>query len=726
MYKILCDGKLMCDSRIEELALVNPVVKLEENKAGSFSFTIVPSHPFYDSIQKRKSILEIYQDSELLFCGVCTEESKDFYKQKTIYCEGELSYLNDSIQRPASYHNATVRGLLEAYIANHNAQVEESKRFEVGMVTVTDANDSLYCYTNMENTMQCIKEDLVDDLGGYLRVRYKDGIKYIDYLADSMNTNSQIIKLGKNLLDFTSNIDSSEIATAIIPLGAKLEESPVEGLEVRLTIESANNGKDYVYSPDAVNSFGWIYKTVTWDDVTTASALKTKGEKYLSDIQYENMVIEAKAVDLHLTNEQIEKFRLSDQIRVLSAPHGLDRYFRLTKMTINLNNPENNTITLGKEEIVSLSARSNQENAEIKRRIDEIVPPSEVVKQAVENASALIANAMGGYVVKTNDELLIMDTDNTETATKVWRWNINGLGYSSTGYNGEYGLAMTMDGRIVANFITAGTMYADRIKGGSLKLGGHDNTNGVLIMLNSEGVEVGRIDQNGITLPAGTKIAWSDVTGTDSVAKTEDIPSNVSQLNNDSGYETATSIKNTVITKDYIETLKVKAGSVDAESITGETITGKTLQGAKGYFEKLVLNKGVNLVFINSNGEEINAMYMDGDILQHTTRVYLYGNTVLRNEAYLQIGGNTDEHSFTGQDVGFLQFADGQVVLRTSKDTIPIVLAAQDVHFNNIARDGYVPVYASAFNAVDEYGDYIDLLAKINELQAQIDELKGE
>ena len=83
--------------------------------------------------------------------------------------------------------------------------------------SVTDNNNSLYRYTNMNSTMQELKEDLVDDLGGYFRIRHKDGVKYIDYLADSMNTNSQVIRLGENLIDFKSNIDSSEIATAIIP-----------------------------------------------------------------------------------------------------------------------------------------------------------------------------------------------------------------------------------------------------------------------------------------------------------------------------------------------------------------------------------------------------------------------------------------------------------------------------------------------------------------------------
>lgn len=533
MYKVLCDGVTICDSRVEELALINPVVKLEENKAGSFTFMLPPAHPKYDVIKKRTSLIQVYQDEELIFSGICIEEKKTFYKQKAITCEGELTFFNDSVQRPRRYQGMTVRGLLEAYVANHNTQVEDSKKFTVGQVTVTDPNDYIYCYTNMETTMQALKEDLVDDLGGFFRIRHEGGVRYLDYLADSPNTNSQIIKIGKNLMDFTVNTDSSEIATAIIPLGCKQEESPVEGLEVRLTIESVNNGVDYVYNQDAVNTYGWIYKTVEWDDVTTAAALKSKGEKYLADIQFENMVIEAKALDLHLTKKQIEQFKMSDKIRVLSAPHGLDRYFRLTKMTINLNNPEKNTITLGKDERLSLSAKTNQANQDIKKTIESIVPASKILSQAVANATQLIQTATNGYVTTvmnedgTPKELLIMDTNSIETATKVWRWNINGLGYSNKGYNGPYTLAMTMDGSFVADFIKAGTMSADRIKGGILEIGGEKS--GIIKLLDESGTEIGVVDKNGIIFSNGKFVSKN----TSNLSETEFFSGNIQIKYND-------------------------------------------------------------------------------------------------------------------------------------------------------------------------------------------------
>ena len=463
MYQVFCDDTLIYDLRDEELTLLEPKVTLEMNKAGSFSFKFPPDHPHIDLPQKMKSLIVVKQDGEEIFSGRPTKSYTDFYKRRYVYCEGELAYLNDSIQRPAEYHNMTVRGYLEALIQAHNEQVTEDKRFEVGIVTVTDPNDSLYRYTNYNSTMKELKEDLVDDLGGYLRVRNHLGHKYLDYVTDFGNTCTQVIEFGENLLDFTQNFDATNIATAIIPLGAKLETSQFTAIDERQTIKEVNDGKDYVYSEDAVKQYGWIFKTMTWDAVNNPKILMSKGKKYLTDTQFENVTIEAKAIDLHLTDAEIEQFKLGDSVRVLSSPHGLDRYFPLTKMTVNLDKPANNTVTLGITEKKSLTAVSSTINDKTNNAANNILNKSAILKEAQDQATALITAATHGHVVTTANEQLIMDTDDVKTATKVWRWNLNGLGYSKTGYNGTYETAITMDGSIVGERLTAGSVAADKL-----------------------------------------------------------------------------------------------------------------------------------------------------------------------------------------------------------------------------------------------------------------------
>lgn len=471
MYKVYIrqvaeDKQIMiCDSRIDDLAIINPVVTLEANKAGSFVFTLSAKHPFVDKIEKRKTVISVYRDNEEepLFRGVCTKTQKDFYKQTTFTCEGELSYLNDSVQRPARFQGLNVVTLLTEYINRHNAQVDSFKQFEIGNVTVTDPNNYIYCYTNMNSTMQEIKEDLVDDLGGYLRVRNADGHRYIDYLAECPRECSQSIELGKNLTDYKSNLDTMDVASRIVPLGALVEERTVEGLDTRLTIESVNRGKDYLQSASLVEAYGTITKCVTWDNVTDANVLKSKASTWLSDQQFEQVTIECSAIDLSYAIKSISSFKLLDKVHIVSEAHGMDRWFPLTKIKHNLNSPEKDVFTFGATVRQGLTAKTAQVNMALAKASKTTVT-SDFMRQAIEQATALISGGLGGHVViKQNangqpEEILIMDTDNINTARKVWRWNQGGFGYSRNGYGGPYGTAITMDGSIVADYITAGTI----------------------------------------------------------------------------------------------------------------------------------------------------------------------------------------------------------------------------------------------------------------------------
>lgn len=467
MYFVYLNGNIpLHDLRDDDLVLITPKVKLEENNAGSFEFMILPKHPHYDEIEELVSSISVFDGNEEIFCGRVTEIVRDLYNKRKVICEGDLAFLNDSIQRPAVYHNVTVRGYLETLLNLHNSQVGTDKQFRLGSVTVVDNNDSVYKYTNWESTLEVIKTDLIDTYGGHLRIRKVNGIKYLDYLQDYPNTNSQVIQFGDNLLEFTEDMVASDIATAIIPLGASLDEAEIEGLESYLTIKEINGGKDYVYSQQAVNNYGWVFKKVRWDDVHVPENLKRKGEQYLSDTQFADITLEVSAVDLHMLNVDYERIKLLDKIRVVSAGNGLDRFFPVTEMTIELDKPSNNTFTLGVSlKKKSLTKSTQTHNTTVQKQISELPTESKILKEARENASQLIKSATNGHVVLTEgaEELLIMDTDSTDTARRLWRWNLNGLGYSENGYNGDYDLAITMDGQILGKFLVGQSVTAEKI-----------------------------------------------------------------------------------------------------------------------------------------------------------------------------------------------------------------------------------------------------------------------
>jgi hypothetical protein len=456
------------DLRDEDLVLISPIVKIGENTAGSFEFSILPKHPHYEEVNELTSVITAYDGDEEIFCGRVVEITKDLYNRKKVICEGELAYFNDSIQRPAKYQGLTVRGYLETLVNIHNQQVKNQgidKTFKVGAVTVQDNNDYVYKYTNWESTLEVIKTDLLNTYGGYLRIRKENGVRYIDYLADYPNTNTQVIEFGSNLLDFTHDMVASDIVTAVIPLGARLEDvTEVEGLDAYLTIKDVNGGVDYVYSQEAVKSYGWIFKTVKWDDVHVADNLLRKGKEYLSDIQFAQITLTVSAVDLHMLHVDMERIKVLDEIRVTSSPNGLDRFFPVSEMTIYLDKPSNNKLTLGTSYSKnSLSTKTESNMTSIKDKIDSLPNKSEILEEARENASQLIHSATNGHVVTTADEQLIMDTADKKTARKLWRWNLNGLGYSKTGYNGTYDTAITMDGQIVGERLVGGSVTADKL-----------------------------------------------------------------------------------------------------------------------------------------------------------------------------------------------------------------------------------------------------------------------
>jgi phage minor structural protein len=496
---------------VDELNLIDPKLNLEVNKSGSFSFKMSPSHPRFNDIKLMKSEITIFQNDVEIWRGRPIRIEEDFYKNKSIECEGELAYLNDIIQPPKQYKNYTPESFFSALIAEYNKRCDSKNKFYIGTVTVTDKNDTILRYTNWENTIECINDKLIKQFGGYLRIRHSSNRRYIDYLKEIENTNDQVIRFGANIVDFSTNFDVTDIATAIIPLGARQDTKDIEALEKYLTIEKVNANRNYLSNSKAVELYGWIEKTVHWDDVTIADNLKTKGQKYLTDYQFDTMQLELTAVDMANLNANYESIKLLQNVRVVSEPHGMDKMFPVTKLNISLDNPAADTFTLGLEVSKSLTAKSSELNSNIKSKLDETATISSVHQEAINTATDLIKTGVdGGYVKTSTSEILIMDNPDKDKAKGVWRFNKNGLGYSKNGYNGTYGTAITMNGQIVADYVTTGTMSADRIKGGTLTLGGSGyNVNGKITVRDKNDTIIANIDRNGINAQRGRIGTWS-------------------------------------------------------------------------------------------------------------------------------------------------------------------------------------------------------------------------
>ena len=287
--------------------------------------------------------------------------------------------------------------------------------------------------------------------------------------------NDEGVKLifGKNITGINVNIDISNCYTRIMPMG-------YDGLLLPEKYIDSDLIDTYPYPRIALMKFEEIKY-----DPSNDNAYHTLEEAYqaLRDAvaaQYEAGIdkpavnISVDWLELSKTEEykeydSLERVHLGDTIYANIL--GMNFTTRVIKTTYN---PLTDTIE--KFEIGTFKASIGDSINKMNNVITQF-SPSTILQEARDNATSLITQAMGGYIYKTNSELYIMDTDNPNTAEKVWRWNINGLGYSSTGINGPYGIAMTMDGSIVADFITTGTLNTNVIQGyDSLVIQVTDNT----------------------------------------------------------------------------------------------------------------------------------------------------------------------------------------------------------------------------------------------------------
>lgn len=422
MYTVYCDGVLMFDPRREDLKLTTANVETELNKTGSFSFTIHPSHPCYNMLRKMKSVITIYDDDELIFEGRVLNDDSGFFNVKNVDCEGELAYLLDSIVRPYDF-NGTVTEYFTKLITEHNAQVDEAKRFVVGNVTVTDGDtsndDNVIVRSDSEykSTLSLLQEKLIDRLGGYVWIRHEETGKYIDYVSDfSLYNTSQTIEIGKNLLDVKKTVKGDSIASAIIPVG---------GGETNLTISTLPDGEigrvdwngeeatiyklnDYVYCDKAVEEYGWIFKTETWrDTVTSAAHLQSVAVQKLVELMQLVSSVELTAADL-ADIQDVSPFRLARRIAVMSERHDLNTMFLIEKLSLNLLKPADNKLTIGKT-VSSFTERTLGSAKEANRLIEQITATQTVLLEATEQTSSMVSQSANDILSQVSKDYYLKD-----------------------------------------------------------------------------------------------------------------------------------------------------------------------------------------------------------------------------------------------------------------------------------------------------------------------------
>ena len=416
--EVYADEQLVYDNNLEDLALLGLEVENNIEKAGVAELVMPPGHPSDNSFVAYRSVVEVYRNDVLLFRGRSLHPTDDFYNRRTITCEGERGFLQDGIMRPYLYQDGPA-AIFADVIGLYNAQVEAFKQFVVGEINVTDPNNYIRLESDKAEQIADTIDKLVERVGGYIVFTTNEsGQRVINWLAELPYRSNQVIEFGENLLDYARSDMNDELATVIVPYGAKVEtvvetvdpetgETLTETTSEHVTIESVNDGLDFIQDYDAVALRGVISRPVYWDDVTEPANLLAKAQQYLAEHKLVITALELSAVDLSVLDSNIDTFQEGDQVRVRSKPHGVDEDFQLQVRHYNLLDPAADTVTLGKEQ----KTLSGADAAGDKKSVSEL----QQVKRDIRAESQLNVAA----AVESVELALLSLISQTETAIRT-------------------------------------------------------------------------------------------------------------------------------------------------------------------------------------------------------------------------------------------------------------------------------------------------------------------
>lgn len=370
MFSVYADGQLIYMPLDRTLTIHNPKVTLEIGKAGAFQFELPSSNLFYNKLQQMRSVVTVVYEGVEIFRGRVLTNNRSFNNVRSVYCEGDLAYLVDSVQKGTKF-NGKAHDLFRKIIEGHNARVDDYKKFTVGDITIENRDVILsgkseeiekydvkkFNYKQIAlnaivddwmNSFDYIEDVLIDYCGGYLRTRREGNTTYIDYLADYDRVSPQMIEFGTNLLDINEEIDPDEMFTVLIPIGdenltlAKYNGASAYGARMRY-----GGGSDEIVDTEAVARYGRIVKTHVFDNVNKRDTLLENALRYFDEHSAMKTTYIAKAVDWHLINSDTGSIYVGDKVYVYTPTHNLTELLTCTKIEYDLANPGNSSYTFG-------------------------------------------------------------------------------------------------------------------------------------------------------------------------------------------------------------------------------------------------------------------------------------------------------------------------------------------------------------------------------------------
>lgn len=400
-----------------------------------------------------------------------------------------LSYAaSDIIVRPITASSvSSAFAMIEANCMNTNPFTFWTDNVSAGTLDIAEPR-------SIRQVLGGVRGSILDVFGG----EYEFDKWTIKNHAARGADNGVTIRYGKNLTNLTQEIDGNGLYNSIVPYWISTEGTVVYGGIVSAQGVTNVVARAVDYSQD-------------FQDEPTVAQLTAAAQADLEEktpwLPSENITIDF--VALWQTEEfksiaPLERVRLCDTVTVIYTDLGVQATAKVIRVVWDGLNERYTEIELGQARSSFASTILGEAMSETEAITKNLASKGEV-SAAMEVATEMITGGLGGNIVLTLDgngkpiEILIMDTADKNTAVNVWRWNMGGLGHSHSGYNGPFNdIAITQDGKINAAQILTGYLVADRIKGGTLTLGGQNNGNGVLQVLDSSGNVIGTWDNSGI------------------------------------------------------------------------------------------------------------------------------------------------------------------------------------------------------------------------------------
>lgn len=505
MYQVNIGDKTLYYPGNHDFDIYSTQQNEEVGKAGEFEYKVPPTNPLYSEHTEGK-LITILKDKKEFWRGEIKDVKTDFNNVAEVYCVEDLSWLADEYLAPASITDETYAQRFQTAIAAYNQNRPSDRQFTCGYITNVQSSDLCDWITEYDwSILDCLRNCICKDTG-YIRVRRVTSggtvTRYIDILRlqDYGTLCGQQIEYGYNLLDYVKEMNYDKLTNVLTPYGAETDTEVYEGYNQRIQGTTITN-------QTSVNVYGRHAKAVIFDDAEDTTSLNAVAADYLTRYCQPELEMEIKAVDLSQI-ENVDSMLIGDSIRVIAKPYAIDQVLYLTQIKRDIQNPDKNTISLAGH--VQTGKTLSSQVLGTATAVKNLPSKSSILDAAKKNALAMLLDeTQGGYVVFEYDEnnasmvaINICNAKTIDLSTKRWRWAQNGFGYmyrdnTTDPWTGP-SVAMTMDGSIVADFITSGTIRGITITGNTITGGTISGTN-----INGVNISGSNISGSEITVEAG-------------------------------------------------------------------------------------------------------------------------------------------------------------------------------------------------------------------------------